>query len=154
MSTNSSHTYTLTSPAKISRNLFSHQAVLAADDNGVYILDKDTGEVTFTLEYSKITKAYAQLGQLYIKYGFGKVVSVNFVAVDGGNVATTAVNSAASSLYHAKQAEDVQGEIQKWLKHFSTHDIKATQTLSPRKFIIIVIIVSILLFLYRLSGGN
>lgn len=154
MNTEASTRYEISATAKINKGVIAHEATLAGDAQNIYILDKDTQQITFTLPLSQVKKAYAQLGQLYIKYGFGKMITVNFVTLDAGNIATTVVNSTVSSTYHAAQAQEVQGDVQKWLDYFSKHDIKAKQTLSPTKFIIIVIIVSIILFAYRLFGSN
>lgn len=146
--------YEISSKAKITTNLIAHDAVLAADAKNVYVLKEDTNEVILTLSYDKITKAYAQLGELYIQYGFGKMIKARFVVIDAGNVATSAVSTVASGAYHAAQAEEVQDEIGKWLEHFSKHRIEAKQTLSPKKFMILVIIATIILILYRLTKAG
>lgn len=146
--------YELTSTAKITNGLVPHEAVLAADAQHIYILNKDSQEATFTLPYTDVKKAYAQLGQLYIKYGFGKMIVVDFITLDAGNIATTVASSTASTAYHAAQAQEAQGDIQKWLDLFSKHGIAAKQTLSPKKFIIIAAIAAAILLVYRLFGAQ
>ena len=144
--------YTISSHAKITNGLIEHTAILAADDKNVHILDKSGTQVTFTLPYSKIKKAYAQLGELYISYGFGKMIRVRFVHVDAAGVAAAVVSNAASAAYATVRAQEVQGDIEQWLNHFSAKGIAAKQTLSPKKFAIIAIVVIILLAIHRMTN--
>ena len=142
--------YKIQSQAKVANGLFAEQAIIAGDDQSIYIIDKDSGQVTFTLPLSKVQKAYAQLGELYIKYGFGKMIVVKFVTVDAGNVVAAAASSVASTVHHTSQASAVQGDIQKWVTFFQEKNIKAKQQLSPKKFIIIAVIAVAIIFIVRL----
>ena len=130
--------FLINSVAKVANGLFAKDAVIAADEQNIYILDKESTKIEFTLPINKIKKAYAQLGELYINYGFGKMIVVKFVTVDSSNVLSAFVSSTLSDANHIRQASSVQADVQHWLDFFGTKNIKAKQQLSPKKALIIL----------------
>ena len=144
--------YQLESRAKITNGLFRKSAILASDNTNIYILSPDTRNVEFTLPINKIKKAYAQLGELYIKYGFGKMMIVRFVQVGVDNLMAATVSPLMSDVVHLKQASAVQDDVKVWIQFFNDRGINAKQQLSPKKATIIIVIMATIVIVGKLLG--
>jgi hypothetical protein len=145
--------YVVTSTAKIKNKLFATDSILAADNQNVYVFDLQGSTPRITIPLVEIRKANAQLGELYIKHAKGKTLVVKFTRITANTVTTNALSSAAGSLYMAKQASDMQPEMQKWIDFFASKNINSKQQLSPKKFAIGVSVAAIIIGIIQMMSA-